>query len=355
MYVHTVEQLHTLARDRTPVGRRVLTLALGDLFLEENMYPGDRRRLVDEALRQLMHEIETPVREGLARRLASVPTAPREVVATLANDVIEVAAPLLSESRALDDSQLLAIIRGGTRDHHRAIASRSPLAEEVSDALAATNDQSVIAKLLGNDKARISIGTIAALVEQSRHIGTYHQALLNRPELTPQLAARLYPWVAAPLKADILAAFAIDPLTLIELPDSEGIDADAADQPEPLSTDRALLPPLMVQALRDSQIPSFEVLFCGYIGVPRAIVRRMLLEPRGDGLCIACKAAGIDRATLASIYLLSRRALAAGLPAPARCDMGGVLTLYDRLDAAIAATLLKKWQGIDAMDPLGSA
>ena len=357
MNVHGIEQLQTLAKDRTPVGRRILTRALGDLLLEENMYPGDRRRLVDEALRQLRHEIETPVRESLARLLARAPAAPPEVVAALANDVIEVAEPLLTGSAALNDSDLLAIIRDRTGDHRRAIAVRGALSETITDALAATNDQGVITSLLGNDAARISAGTLEALVEQSQRIGTYHQKLLTRPELTRQLAARLYPWVSANLKAEILAEFAIDPLTLAEPAEapSEDTDAEDGERPEPLSTDRDILPPLIVEALRDNQIPSFVMLFSGYAGVPRAVVRRMLLEPRGDGLCIACKAAGIDRATFASIYLLSRRALAAGLPAPPRSDMGSVLTLYDRLDAATAMTLLKRWQEADALEPIGSA
>ncbi len=360
-----LQNLQELARDRTAEGRQLLTTTIGDLLFEQSAVLTDHEReLMGEILRQLIKDVEVSVRRALARRLASVPSAPRDVVVALANDIVEVARPLLAESTVLGDPELLEIIRNRTQEHQLAIAVRKALSEEVSDALVATNDLSVIATLLGNDNARISAKTIEYLVEQSERIDAYHNPLLTRRELTPGLAARMYGWVSAALKAHILAHFEIDPLTLSEAAEAALGDlafahkVDARPKEEELAdhleADQSLLPPLIVQTLRDGQIPLFLALFSKYTAIPRGVVRQMLFEPRGEGLCIACKASGIDRSTFASIYLLSRKARGTAPNMPLS-DMAGILTLYDRVSAPAASALLRKWRDQKIGQTAGSA
>jgi uncharacterized protein (DUF2336 family) len=359
--------LQELARDKTPAGRQILTTTIGDLFFEQSdVLTQHERELMGEILRQLIREVETSVRRTLARRLASVPTAPRDVVIALANDAIDVAQPLLTESTVLGDPELIDIIRNRTQEHQLAIAVRMALSEQVSDALIKTNNANVIATLLENGNARISSKTIEYLVEQSERIDAYHKPLLTRQELTPPLAARMYGWVSAALKAHILAHYPIDPLTLAhatdaavqELSNAHPVAAKPTEDvlAEQLDADHALLPPLIVQALRDGEIPLFLALFGRFTGVPRQVARQMLFEPRGEGLCIACKASGIDRSTFASIYLLSRKARLHTQNVPLS-DMAGILALYDRVSSSAAATLLKKWQQSAKIEepPAGSA
>ena len=346
--------LQELARDKTPAGRQILTTTIGDLYLDENKALTEHEReLMSAILRQLIKEVEASVRQTLARRLAQVPAAPQDVVVALANDEIEVAQPLLSESIVLGDPELIDVIHNRTQEHQLAIAVRQTVSETLSDALVATNNPSVITTLLGNGNAKISAKTMEYLVEQSQRIDAYQNPLLTRKELTPTLAARMYAWVSAALKAHILANYPIDPLVLTsaaeavvtELGTAHRLDGrpkedELADQ---LASGRTALPPLIVQALRDGEIPLFLALFSKFSGVPKAVVRQMLFEPRGESLCIACKASGIDRATFASIYLLSRKVRLPQQNAPLS-DMAGILSLFDRVAIPAATKLLAKWR-----------
>jgi uncharacterized protein (DUF2336 family) len=275
-------------------------------------------------------------------------------VVALANDTISVARPLLFESPVLRDPDLVEIIRQRTQDHQLMIAIRKSLSEEVSDALVATENRTVVTTLLENTDARISGETMKYLVEESQRVGAYQKPLVKRSELTPALATRLYGWVSSRLRSEIVRRYPIDPLAL-----SEATAAAVADLVEGhprhfrstldeladrLAADRAGLPRLIVQALRDTHIPLFYALFARYSGLRPGIVRRLLRGPRGEALCIACKAAGIDRATFASIYLLTRKeTLTNGRAAPLS-DMAEVLAFYDGVATEAAASLLEKWR-----------
>src|SRR5262245_21833634 len=65
--------------------------------------------MFDCILGRFLAVIETEGRVELARRLAPVPNAPREVVRRLARDTIAVAAPVLTRSLRLDEADLVEI------------------------------------------------------------------------------------------------------------------------------------------------------------------------------------------------------------------------------------------------------
>jgi uncharacterized protein (DUF2336 family) len=297
--------------------------------------------------------VEVSIRRTLALRLAELPDAPHDLVLALANDQIEVAHPILVKSGVLHDLELIEIIRNRTLEHQLAIALRKPLSERVVDSLVGTNQQSVIKTLLENSDARISRNTLEYLIEQSKRVDVYQNPLLQRPELTPALARRMYGWVSEALKAFILSKYEIDPATLDEAMEPV-VDALAATQetaPPEKSTElarrmwgeQALTPELLVQTLRDGEVALFIAMFAQFTAIPPQFVRRMVFEAGGDSLCIACKASGIGKTDFASIYLLTRKAQA-GSAGPPLADMAGILALYDRISADAASSLLNKWQ-----------
>ena len=61
----------------------------------------------------------------LAQRLAPIPKAPPKIIHTLAfDDLIEVAAPVLSQSERLDDAALMENARNKSQGHLLAISNR---------------------------------------------------------------------------------------------------------------------------------------------------------------------------------------------------------------------------------------
>jgi len=331
----------------------MLVATIGDLFFSQHDILSDRERaLMTEILRQLIHDVEVSVRRALAERLAEQPLAPHELVIALANDDIEVAHPLLVNSDVLQDLELIEIIRNRTLEHQLAIGIRKSVSEEVTDALIATDSVDVIKTLLENHHAKISQRTMEYLVEQSQRVDTYQNPLLRRPDLETTLAKRMYWWVSAALRSYILERYEVDPGELDETMESTVkalTEGDGEFKPkavalaDELADRKEITPALIVKTLREGEVALFAALFARYTGIRLQLVQRMLFEPGGEGLAIACKGSGIDKSTFASIYVLTRKARGRD-SVNHLADMAGILGLFDRIKEDAAGMLLKKWQ-----------
>ncbi len=180
------------------------------------------RHSADEALRTLARDQIAAVRQALAEALKDVAHAPADVIKTLARDTESaVAAPILQFSPVLSDDDLIEIIRSGpTAGGLNAIARRRKIGENVSDALAATNDVSAIADLLGNKGAQMREETLDRLIEQSADETLWQAPLATRPKLSPGAGTKL----AQVLADNVLEMFSqradLDPKTLSAVKDA---------------------------------------------------------------------------------------------------------------------------------------
>jgi Uncharacterised protein conserved in bacteria (DUF2336) len=115
---------HTDGIDMRPTLLRVLT----DLYLQRPTHTLEDERYFTELALRLIDATDVSARAALAARLATYPSAPRAVVERLARDVIEVAAPLLTQSSALTPADLAAIAKDFGSAHANVIAARSAAA-----------------------------------------------------------------------------------------------------------------------------------------------------------------------------------------------------------------------------------
>src|SRR3954465_3606622 len=135
--VELLDELQTALAHGT-VARRVETLRrVTDLFLNGAVdYSDEQIALFDDVFQCLMRHIETSAKVLLARRLAPVDTAPPTTIRALAfDDLIEVAAPVLSLAERLDDDALIETARKKSQAHLMAISTRSSLSGAVTDVL----------------------------------------------------------------------------------------------------------------------------------------------------------------------------------------------------------------------------
>ena len=344
------DYLFRLARDKTVAGRRALVATVGDLFLDRKEALSDRERaLMTEILRQLIRDVEIEVRQALAHRLAREPLAPPELLLMLANDEIEVAHPILLHSEVLGDDELIEIIHHRTLEHQLAIAMRREVSERISDALVERGDVGVGKALLETPQARLSQAALAYLVEESKRVDTYQNPLLRRAELGPELARRMYGWVSAELRRYILANFPIDPRTLdghVEaatgrLAGQEEAPRAAERLAAELAAADSITPALLVDTLRHGEIALFQAMFATFTGLPTLLVRRLVYESGGEGLAIACRAAGMDAAAFTSIFVLSRKARRDRGLAPG--EVGRIVSFFSKIRPEHARRLLQNW------------
>jgi uncharacterized protein (DUF2336 family) len=181
----TFHSLINEIQDTTPSGSakrqlRALT-RLTDLFAAgSGAYSEQQIGLFDEVFKTLVAVIELKTRVRLARHLATSPDAPATLVRAFAFDeAIAVAAPVLSRSMALSESDLAASASTQSQGHLYAIAQRPTISEAITAILIDRGEPRVVHAVAGNAGARISDGSFCELVARSvddaqlaLHVGT---------------------------------------------------------------------------------------------------------------------------------------------------------------------------------------
>lgn len=342
-----IGELLTLARDASVPARIRLVDALGDLMFDAQSPPSEKElALATDIVRQLIADAEVAVRRALAMRLAREPRAPRSLVVALAKDEIAVAQPVLVESLILEDGDLIEVIRQRTLQHQLAIAIRRGLSEEISAALVATGHPDVIRALVENPQARIARDTFERIVDLSRELEAVQAPLVRRHDLDADLAGRMYAWVSAALRREIVLNFDVDPKllddaiadALQDLSRAHGGPAPAAPAASAPSE-----PGMLLRLLRAGEIQMFEAMLACKTGLRLGLARRAFYEPGGRPLAIACRAIGVNKADFAAIFLLARQAR----PGDKSVDPGelqAILAFFDALAADTARQVVASWR-----------
>ncbi|HXL12650.1 MAG TPA: DUF2336 domain-containing protein [Bradyrhizobium sp.] len=151
-----------------------------DLFMAGSGRHSQKQiELFDEVFKVLVAVIELKTRVKLARYLATIPSAPASLVRAFAfDDAIAVAAPVLSQSEALCESDLVVSARTKGQDHLEAIAVRRTISEVITAILIERGEPKVVHTVAKNAGARISDDSFGKLVlrageddELALHVG----------------------------------------------------------------------------------------------------------------------------------------------------------------------------------------
>ncbi|MBT3305743.1 MAG: DUF2336 domain-containing protein [Alphaproteobacteria bacterium] len=344
------EYLLSLARDKSGKRRQVLAETISDLFTGKDRVLNERERaLMFEILHKMVHNAEMGVRRIIADQLSVLPDAPSDLITLLANDDIEVAYSILHDSAILEDEDLIEVIRHRTQEHNLAIAVRSSVSENVTDVLVETGDESVITTLLKNSGSSISLTTMEFLVEESQRVDAYQEPILSRDDLDPTLAKRMYLWVTAALRKFILDNFDFDKTVLDDMLEQSSKNpapktkTKSDELAEDIEHEGLGLANMMIRALQDGEVFLFEAMFRRMTGLRNTLVKRIMFEPGGEGLAIACKATGISIKDFTTIYSLSRLSQTSsdGLNS---AETQRILDFYDSLPEKSAKEALSSWR-----------
>lgn len=336
----------------------MLANAISDLFDDGRSALSEHEHaLMTDILNKLVSEFERELRQDLAERLSEKSNAPHDLILMLANDDIEVARPVLMNSGALQDIELIEIIHHRTLEHQLAIAMRSSVSEVVSDALVETGNADVVKTLLQNPNAKITEATMAYLVEEARRVDSYQEPLVRRKDLDPKLAQRIYWNVSAALRAHMLENYDIDPSELDDelegavLAALEGTRSETggpAARPanalaESLDQEKAVTVGLLIQVLRQGEVALFEALFGRLSGIAPPLLQRVIYEPHGQDLAIVCRALDVAKSDFGLIYALVRRARPGRDSVPAQA-VSQIMGYFEQLDAPAARQVLRQWR-----------
>lgn len=351
-----VDELLGLARDRSAAARTELVEIISDLFFDGDRVLTDRERTtMSDIMRHLIHDVELSVRKHLAIRLSDEPEAPTELIYALANDEAEIAHPILVRSEVLQEPELIEIIHNRTLEHQLAIAMRASVSESVTDALVETDETSVITRLLENPGADIGQQTMAYLVEQSQRVDEFQNPLVRREDLPKDLAVQMYWWVSAALRSEILDKYDLDPNQLddvMELSVDAAVRTDKIETEDDGATDRLveellakyrLSADLLIQVLRTGEVALFEKIIEKGAELRPNLAQRLIYEPGGEGLAIACRALGFTVSEFNTLHGLCRQARPdVDTRYPINC--GDPQMFYMQIKPAAAERILDRWR-----------
>lgn len=347
-----LQQLIQLARDKSKESREKLTKALAAIYDNERGHLTDAdRHTMGSILHQLVREVELSVRKDLAEHFAGEPTAPRDLVVTLANDNIDVAYPILVKTELLYDSELIEIVQYRTIEHQLAITLRATISAPVSDALARTGEEPVISALLGNQGAEISTETFDFLIDHSSNTPVVQEQLAFRDDLPRELSIKLYWAVSAALRKHIVKHFELDPSAIDEAIEvitkrrlGEADNLQNATLGEWLGSDALeRVETILLGTLRAGRVSAFVTGLARLAGLRQPLLRRFLFEEGGEGLATTCKGLGLSQHFFATTLILCREGRLGDKRVPDG-EIKHATRFFNRLNADSAQRMVKHWR-----------
>jgi uncharacterized protein (DUF2336 family) len=178
--------------------------ALARAYLGAGLGPADRHD-AELVLTRLLDDPSPLVRRALAESFAGAADAPHHIVAVLANDQSDIAAPILGCSPLLSDAELIDCAAIGDAFAQAAIALRPALSGAVAAALAEVGAREALISLAVNPGADLPDFSARRIFERFGGDGEMREALLSRPHLPAALRADLVAATAQALSAFVIA------------------------------------------------------------------------------------------------------------------------------------------------------
>lgn len=310
------------ANPQSGASREEIYLAVASLYRIQGAGLNHREReLMREILRRLTRDVEMAIRIALAQRLAEDASVPHDLILLLVDDSIEVARPLILHSPLLTESDSLRLIAEASVAHREAVAGRPGIGIPVTDALVASDHESVLLALVRNATAKISETGYKNLVDKSRAFQGLQEPLIRRPDMPSDLANNMCTWVTDALKVYIQNNYQMAPKRVDVALSEAAIQvktepagpkdppADSAQKLiEKLAASGQLKAGFLMRVLSQGQIDLFDLAFARVLEIDLLSFRAFFYQDGVKLVALACRAAGIDKSVFATVFNLSRQA-----------------------------------------------
>jgi uncharacterized protein (DUF2336 family) len=309
--------LDQIVRSGDPKLRAEAARRITEMYLQgAAKFRPDHVDLFDGFLIDLVPHTELAARADLAERLSLLANAPRMLVGQLAREnEMSIAGPLLRRSTVIDEEVLIEIARSKGQGHLLAIAERSVLSPDLTDAIVRRGDREAIRRAAGNAGARFSQIGYSALIKRAGKDGVLtltvgQRADLQGPQLRDLLAGsidivrrRLFDVVKPERQAEIKQAMAA----------MSGEVEQVESRRDFAPAQRAILALHRAGELNEAAVLGFAkahqyeeaiAALSAMSGVKIATLDQLISGDRQDPILIVGKAANLEWATVRALILL---------------------------------------------------
>jgi uncharacterized protein (DUF2336 family) len=345
-----LDELQTTLAHGT-VARRVETLRrVTDLFINGAVdFSDEQIALFDDVFQCLTYHIETAAKALLANRLAPIDTAPPLTVRALAfDDLIEVAAPVLSRSERLDDDTLIETARSKSQAHLMAISTRKTLSGAVTDVLILRGDDDVVQSTVNNPGAQFTERGYGRLVARAEGDDNLATCIGLRPSIPRHHYLKLIAKASATVRARLEAAN--PPLVGDVTAAVREATRRARSAPAAITRETVIAHALVKSLYEDGRLDEHQVAAFAEAGkfdetnaaiaalanVPIVVAETMMVESRSEGVLILAKVSGMSWSTVKAI--INMRDDLSGMD---RADLEACRQTYERLRTSTAQQVLR--------------
>jgi uncharacterized protein (DUF2336 family) len=344
------------------VARRVEALRrVTDLFINGAVdYSDEQIGLFDDVFQCLMRHIETSAKALLANRLAPMDTAPPLTIRALAfDDLIEVAAPVLSRSEQLDDNALIETARNKSQAHLLAISRRRVLSGEVTDVLVLRGNDEVMQSTVNNPGAEFSEHGFTRLVDRAEGDDDLATCLGLRPTMPRHLYLKLIAKASATVRQRLEVA---NPQQAGDVPTAvREATRRARSAPSAITQNTAIAHALVKSLYEDGRLDEKQVEAFAEAGkfdeanaglaalanVPVSVAENIMVETRAEGVMILAKVSAMSWSTVRAI--INMRDDLSGMDPT---DLGACKATYERLRPSTAQQVLRFHRMQQAAEPV---
>lgn len=347
-------RLYELARSGQSTDREALLQGMTGLLHAE--LTAHERELAHEILLLLLREAEMDLRESLAQQLALEPTCPKALLDFLVYDnPLSVSKPVLQHSTVFTDDDMIEIAKHfDSVDYCRVIALRPQIGEKLAMFLIGADDEDTYLNLLDNKGAQLGSISINWLTSIAIHAPALQSPLLLRPEVTPELAVRLYWHVSDHLRQQILSRFEIPAEKLDKALEYtvahrkeqkhsvEDISAETLDLSFKMKQQGRITSRQIMDALRKNDVLFFTSLWASLFELKPQRLFEMLKTQPMTTLATLCRAAQMTKADYNTLFLLWRRQ---GTPSITNAtELGQAMAVFNEMKMEDAQLEIEAWK-----------
>ncbi len=262
------------------------------------------RRLAEDIFRVMARDAEIRVRQALSRQLKENPLVPHDVAVALARDVEAVALPMLQFSEVLSDQDLIEIVKSQSSGKSQAVARRTRVSASVADALVETHDVDVVATLVANEGAELTLATLERVAEEFSASDAVGLPLAERRNLPVTVAERLMARVSENIRKHLMERTDLSPetatamliqareLAVLGLTDSE---TDVAKLVDHLHDNGRLTPSIVLRAVCMGDMTFFEMALARMAAIKPENARTLIYDAGKRGFEALFDKAGLPR------------------------------------------------------------
>lgn len=369
------EDVQRLVKARTPTDRAE---AAGKICLriDDDALAPEERAAADQILQIMANDAAKQVRLALAVTLRNSVHLPHDVAVQLANDLDEIAAPVLQSSPVLTETDLIDIVRAASQAKMRAVAARDTVPTSVCETLVERGDRKTVLHLSRNQGALIDEDQFDTILNRFGDDEAIDAALVDRAELPVTIAERLVSLVSDELLERLASRHKLPPQLAVELAEGarERATIDILDQcrhsdevhrlVQQLQLAGRLTPSLVLRSVVMGQIEFFEHAMAELANVPHEKAWLLVHDAGPLGLRALFDRTGIPsrhypaiRAAVDIFHQFEAEGALVGGEDFARAMIERVLTQHQAMSEDDLAYLLDKLDAYarDLMDMRGAA